>query len=118
MPLWDQAELLPGGRVGGLLRAMERRQAAVFQEHWQHLYEEGALGEPFEQDSHSVLDILCFGLRFERDRRKAGGLSLLICCGVFEILQWLGALLDTYFSNVYRLHHDVQKPAPSLMFKP
>ena len=71
VPLCDRAEVLPGGRVGGHFRAMHVRQAVVFQEYWQRLYVEAALREPFEQDSHSVLDVLCFGLRFERDRRKS-----------------------------------------------
>jgi hypothetical protein len=121
VPLWDRAEVLPGGRVGGLRRAMHVRQAVVFQEHWQRLYVEGALREPFEQDSHSVLDVLCFALRFERDRRKckrrrlAGDMVLRLRD---SFLQWLGPSLDTYFSTVYRLHHDIHKPAPSLALKP
>jgi hypothetical protein len=35
-----------------------------------------------------------------------------------SFLQWLGPSLDTYFSTVYRRHHDIHKPAPSLVFKP
>ena len=35
-----------------------------------------------------------------------------------SFLQWLRPSLVTYFSTVYRLHHDIHKPAPSLMFKP
>ncbi len=121
----ESLRVTPHGRLHGLREFLSKsqhglhsQQVEVLKGFWQALHTEGTVGDIWEQDSHTIVDILHFALFFSRTRRSLSQTPLPRVVRFLKMLRnalilWLAPGMEKYVLDVYSLYHDVTKPAPT-----